>query len=66
MLPIGAENFLRMVYAPAQTLEYANTTAQSAYAWSHEDDRSGVTMWSEKNFLPMNVNPQLIRALTTS
>jgi hypothetical protein len=66
MIPIGAETFMKKVYAPAQTRQYVNTVAQSAYGWSKEDDRNGVTLWTEKNVLPITVNPQLIRALTTT
>jgi len=65
LIPVGAETFIKKVYAPAQTRQYVNTTAQSAYGWSKEDDRNGVTLWTEKNVLPINVSPQLIRALTT-
>jgi len=63
MVPIGAENFLRTAYAPAQTRTYVNTVAQSAYAWSKVDDRQGTTVASEKNVLGIAVNPQLIRRL---
>lgn len=66
MIPVGAETFMKKVYAPAQTRQYVNTVAQSAYGWSKEDDRNGVTLWTEKNVLPITVNPQLIRALTTA
>ena len=66
LVPIGAETFMKRVYAPAQTRQYVNTVAQSAYGWSTEDDRNGVTMWQEKNVLPILVNPQLVRHLTTS
>lgn len=66
MVPVGAENFIKLVYAPAQTRQYVNTTAQSVYGWSKEDDRNGVTMWTESNVLPIDVNPTLIRALTTT
>lgn len=66
MLPTGAETFMKSIYAPAQTRQYVNTTAQSLYGWSKEDDRNGVTMWTESNFMPMMVNPQLVRHLTTS
>ena len=64
LIPVGAETFLKKVYAPAQTRQFVNTTAQSMYGWSKEDDRNGVTMWTESNFLPVNVNPQLIREIT--
>lgn len=66
MIPVGAETFMKQVYAPAQTRQYVNSTAQSAYGWSKEDDRNGVTLWTEKNVLPMMVNPQLVRHLTTT
>lgn len=65
MVPIGAETFMKMVYAPAQTRQYVNTVAQSTYGWSVEDERNGVTLWTERNVLPITVNPQLIRRLTT-
>jgi hypothetical protein len=63
MIPIGAETFLKRAYAPAQTRTYVNTTAQKRYAWSREHERNGFTMSQESNCLPINVNPQLIRAL---
>lgn len=65
LVPVGAETFMKFVYAPAQTKQYVNTQAQSAYAWSVEDDRNGVSVWMEKNVLPTLVHPQLIRRLTT-
>lgn len=64
LIPTGAETFLKRAYAPAQTRTYVNTTAQKRYAWSREHERNGVTMNQESNVLPINVNPQLIRALT--
>jgi len=64
MVPVGAESFLRMVYAPARTKQYVNTVAQARYGWSHEDDRNGVTVWTESNVLPFNAYPELIRHLT--
>lgn len=66
LVPTGVSNFMRMVYSPAQTREYTNTTAQSRYGWSKEDDRNGVTLWTESNVLPINVNPTLIVPLTTT
>ena len=64
MIPVGAESFLRMVYAPARTKQYVNTVAQSRYGWSDEDDRNGVTLWTESNVLPFNAYPELVRHLT--
>ena len=66
LVPIGAETFMKKVYAPAQTRQYVNTVAQSRYGWTKEDDRNGVTLWTEMNVLPITVNPQLIKALTTA
>ena len=66
LIPVGAETFLKRAYAPAQTRTYVNTVAQKRYAWSREQERNGVTMNQESNCLPINVNPQLIRALTTT
>lgn len=64
MVPVGAETFMKEVYAPAQTRTYANTSAQELYAWVKEEERTGVTMYQESNLLPMLVWPQLIRHLT--
>jgi hypothetical protein len=66
LLPVGAENFLRRAYAPAQTRTYVNTSAQTRYAWSKENERNGVTMAQESNVLYLDINPQLIRALTST
>lgn len=66
LVPMGAEMFMKLFYAPAQTEEYTNKVALPSYGWSNRDDRDGVTLWTEKNVLPMTVNPQLIRHLTTT
>ena len=66
MLPVGADNFTAQAFAPAHTRTYANTDALPLYAWSKEHEKTGVTMDSEKNVLPLLINPQLIRHLTSS
>ena len=63
LVPVGAESFMKFAYAPAQTESYVNTVAQSAYAWQEQHERRGTTVASEKNVLPMYVNPQLTRWL---
>lgn len=63
LVPMGAKNLVRMVYAPANTREYVNSQAQELYAWTKIDDRKGVTTFYEKNCLYMSVNPRLIRNL---
>lgn len=63
MLPVRAEKFIRKGYAPAQTRQYANTSAQAHYAWVTQDDRQGVTRWEESNVLMTMVNPRLLRTL---
>ena len=63
ILPVGADNFVREAFAPAQTRQYVNTEAQERYGWSYEHDRTGVTMIQESNCLPILVNPQLVTHL---
>ena len=65
MIPLGCENFVRDVFAPAQTRTYVNTSAQARYAWAKEHEREGVVMAQESNTLPMSINPQLVRHLTS-
>jgi hypothetical protein len=66
MMPMGADNMFREAFAPAETREYVNQVALPMYAWSKENDRTGVTMAQESNSLIMNVAPTLIRALNTT
>jgi hypothetical protein len=63
LVPIGAEKFMKMAYAPAQTREYVNTSALTRYAEMETHNRRGVTVSTESNVLPLSVNPQLIRQL---
>jgi len=66
LIPLGARNLIRSVYAPAQTREYVNTQAMKRYAWSMVDNRQGVTVIQESNFLPALLTPAAIRHLTTT
>jgi hypothetical protein len=66
MIPQGCENLFRMAFAPAETRQYVNTEALEMYSWSHINDRTGITVATESNVLPMLVAPSLIRHLTTS
>lgn len=64
MLPLGAENMFREIFAPAETRSYVNTEALTMYTFSNENERSGVNIAQESNSLIANVAPTLIRALT--
>lgn len=66
LIPMGASNLIRVAHAPAQTRQYANTQALSAYAWSMVDDRQGVTMFQESNKLFALTSPKSIITLTTT
>ena len=66
LIPVGANQFMGLAYAPAQTRTYVNKEALKRYSWSREDEFKGMTMWQEENKLFFNKNPRLIRALTTS
>ena len=49
IMPIDASGMFTRAYAPAETMQYANTTAQSQYAWSFRDEFSGVKLFWESN-----------------
>lgn len=66
LIPLGASSLMRVAYAPAQTRTYVNTQAQQAYAWSHVDERQGITVIQESNKLFALTNPRAIIHLTSS
>lgn len=49
IMPINASGLFTRAYAPAETMQYANTTAQSQYAWEFRDEFSGVKLFWESN-----------------
>ena len=63
IVPVGAENLFKRVYAPAQDRDNVNTTAQSSYSWAKTTNKTGVHVAQESNPLYMNMNPKLIRPL---
>lgn len=66
MLPLGSVNTAAIAYAPAQTRSYVNTQALGAYGWTSVDERQGVTVYTESNYLTALKNPRAIIRLTTS
>lgn len=66
LIPVGAQNLLRVAYAPANTRSYANTQALQNYGWSHVDERQGVTVIQESNKLFALTSPKSVVHLTTS
>lgn len=66
MIPVQANNFIRVGYAPAQTREYANTVALKKYSWSGVHDRQGVVVAEESNFLTAMTNPLMMRAMVAA
>lgn len=62
MIPVQADNFIRVGYAPAQDRDNANTDAQTMYGWTAEN-RMGINAWQESNYLTAMVNPRLLRKL---
>ena len=49
VMPINASGLFTRAYAPAETMQYANTTAQAQYAWEFRDEFSGVKLFWESN-----------------
>lgn len=66
MIPLGSRNTAKIGYAPAQTRNYVHTQALGAYGWTSVDERQGVTVYSESNYLTALTNPRAILHLTTS
>lgn len=66
LIPVGSQKTCKVAYAPAQTRSYVNTVANEMYAWTFADERQGVTVYTESNYLTALTNPRAIRHLTTS
>lgn len=64
LMPMGASNLLRMVYAPARTRTYVNTEALEMYSWTSTSERQGVTVWQESNVLFSLINPLAVKKLS--
>lgn len=65
VLPVLADAPMVLeVFAPANTIDAANKTAQDLYAWTRTDNFSGVVTMYETNRLPLLPRPDLIVKLT--
>lgn len=62
LIPVQANNFIRVGYAPSQDRENANTDALEMYGWTNTD-RLGINAWQESNYLAAMVNPRMLRKL---
>lgn len=64
IMPLNAGSVFTRAYAPAETMQYANTTAQAQYAWRYDDEFSGVKLfWESNQGLYLN-NPNTIVKVT--
>jgi hypothetical protein len=61
--PMGVEGLFRLDYAPANTLEHANQTAEEAYLFV-EEQRRKIVVESEVSVLGSTTRPELIVELT--
>lgn len=59
MMPMGIEGMFRQHFAPSDTVEDANMTAQEIYMWETRDRRK-VEIESESSFLCVNYRPELV------
>ncbi|WNO47286.1 hypothetical protein [Vibrio phage vB_VibM_10AMN] len=59
MMPVGMDGMFRQHFAPADTVDDANTTAQEIYMWEKRDRRK-VEIESESSFLCVNYRPELV------
>lgn len=57
IMPINAGEVFVQAYAPAETMQYANTTAERQYAWRYDDEFSGTKLFYETNNGLYLVNP---------
>ena len=60
IMPLNAGSVFTRAYAPAETMQYANTTAQSQYAWRFDDEFSGTKLYWESNQGLYLTNPNTI------
>lgn len=61
--PMGVDSMFELHYAPADTLDSANTLAQELYMFEERDFRS-ITVESETAVLGLNHRPELVVRLT--
>lgn len=66
IMPINAAGTFIQAYAPAETMQYANTTAMREYAWRYDDEFSGTKLFYETNTGIYLTNPLCIIKATKS
>lgn len=64
IMPLNAGSIFTRAYAPAETMQYANTTAQAEYAWRYDDEFSGTKLFWESNQGLYLTNPKSIVKVT--
>ncbi len=63
VLPLGIDDMFVDAYAPADTMDHANTTAEASYLFMKETYRS-TTLESETSYVVMLSRPELITDVT--
>ncbi|ATN93386.1 putative major capsid protein [Pseudoalteromonas phage J2-1_QLiu-2017] len=63
VIPMGIDGMFQIHYAPADTLDHANTVAEEAYIFLAEERRKAV-IETETSFVCVNTRPELICELT--
>ena len=65
MFPMGIQDMFQIHYAPANTLEHANTVAESMYIFL-EQDRRAATVQTETSFVCINQRPELVIEISSN
>lgn len=68
-LPLGTRNTFKMIYAPADLLEFANTEAQPKYltqSLEKQDGEDKIVVRAETNPLPICTKPDVLIRVTKS
>lgn len=63
VFPMGIMDMFQIHYAPADTIEHANTVAEELYIFLEESRRSA-TIETETSFVCLNTRPELVCELT--
>lgn len=64
IMPMDAGQVFTRAYAPAETMQYANTVAEEQYAWRYDDEFSGTKLFWESNQGLYLTNPNSIVKVT--
>lgn len=66
IMPMGIADMFQLHYAPADTIDAANTTAQSMYVFLLSDNHRVSTIETETSFIAVNTRPELVVKSTGS